>query len=536
MLSVSLYRLSVFLNNHISDLRMPETIRSEDCPPGLAPCYPGKKSKNNPNGTDLSRSEFADKVITDWVKYFTDKESYKRTPWAHKSRYLLQYMKPLGVGYQTAKTKLLDIERKLAEVTEDEELTSSQSLHNPMMEIDTEKVWSDMSRRVKDSEIDKWLNLSDKEIFEDKIEVREDVKNSYRYKAREKAYYLALSDTELFERYEAVSHYIRNLEEFKQRHRQFVENYMDDKFAQSSSQEILEKLSQTPASVQNSETYMNRLRHLSYEERSEKLVMKNIKDTINELNKTPTGRKQAKAFIAGVSHPVYGDPGLGLTRKAKGEVKNIKGKLLSGSETTLKVDNLKVRKISPQTVETIAREHWLENTIPEPAKHTGKAIEEGGETVPTRYQDRTDREVYENFKEDCSEKVKVEMAKVGQEMRNKLVKRIDSVDKQRRLEYAGSLPELFPSLDWFIKQRPAETKPLCDHTTGLCHLCEAARKNFSTIVQAAKTRCSCNTRMCPNWSCVCPVVDDDQEQAPCVCPPCECEDCVTCQVNSDLCV
>ena len=434
MLSVSLYRLSVFLNNHISDLRMPETIRSEDCPPGLAPCYPGKKSKNNPNGTDLSRSEFADKVITDWVKYFTDKESYKRTPWALKSRYLLQYMRPLGVGYQTAKTKLLDIERKLAEVTEDEELTSSQSLHNPMMEIDTERVWSDMSRRVKDIEIDKWLNLSDKEIFEDKIEVREDVKNSYRYKAREKAYYLALSDTELFERYEAVSHYIRNLEEFKQRHRQFVENYMDDKFAQSSSQEILEKLSQTPASVQNSETYMNRLRHLSYEERSEKLVMKNIKDTINELNKTPTGRKQAKAFIAGVSHPVYGDPGLGLTRKAKGEVKNIKGKLLSGSETTLKVDNLKVRKIFPQTVETIAREHWLENTIPEPAKHTGKAIEEGGETVPTRYQDRTDREVYENFKEDCSEKVKVEMAKVGQEMRNKLVKRIDSVDKQRWLE------------------------------------------------------------------------------------------------------
>ena len=154
--------------------------------------------------------------------------------------------------------------------------------------------------------------------------------------------------------------------------------------------------------------------------------------------------------------------------------------------------------------------------------------------MPTRYQDRTDREVYENFKEECSEKVKVEMAKVGQEMRNKLVKRIDSVDKQRRLEYAHSLSELFPSLDWFIKQRPAETKPLCDHTTGLCHLCEAARKNFSTIVQAAKTRCSCNTRMCPNWSCVCPVVDDDQEQAPCVCPPCECEDCLTCQVNSDL--
>ena len=53
---------------------MPDDIKSEDCPPGLAPYYPGKKTKNNPNGTDLSGSEFADKVITDWVKYFKDKD------------------------------------------------------------------------------------------------------------------------------------------------------------------------------------------------------------------------------------------------------------------------------------------------------------------------------------------------------------------------------------------------------------------------------------------------------------------------------
>ena len=46
--------------------------------------------------------------------------------------------------------------------------------------------------------------------------------------------------------------------------------------------------------------------------------------------------------------------------------------------------------------------------------------------MPTCYQDRTDRDCSKGW----SEKVKVEMAKVGQEMRNKLVKRIDSVDKQ----------------------------------------------------------------------------------------------------------
>ena len=129
-------------------------------------------------------------------------------------------------------------------------------------------------------------------------------------------------------------------------------------------------------------------------------------------------------------------------------MKQAKENLRRGKATTLKLTDKQKRQIFPKSVEVIARDHWIENTIPEPAKHKGKAIEEGNETLPTRYQDKTDKECYENFKDECEEKVKTEMNKVAQEMILKLSRRPDTTDKQRRLEYAQSVPDKFPSQDW----------------------------------------------------------------------------------------
>ena len=213
-----------------------------------------------------------------------------------------------------------------------------------------------------------------------------------------------MTDEELFENYDRVSSYTRCTEVFKERQKKFAGKYMEDNFANSSSQEILMKSSQTPAVIQNSDFYKSFLSHLNYEERSERLVMRNIRETVKELNKTPEGKKQAKMFLAGVSHPVYGDPGLGLNKTMKFETNQMKAKLLSGEEGTLNVANKSKRKVFPGSVEDIAREHWLENTIPEPAKHTGKAIEDGGETLPKRYQDKTDNECYGQFMESCGKK------------------------------------------------------------------------------------------------------------------------------------
>ena len=44
-----------------------EIINREDCPPAEAPFFPGQRTKNNKNGTTLSKIQFVNKVIEDWV-------------------------------------------------------------------------------------------------------------------------------------------------------------------------------------------------------------------------------------------------------------------------------------------------------------------------------------------------------------------------------------------------------------------------------------------------------------------------------------
>ena len=91
----------------------------------------------------------------------------------------------------------------------------------------------------------------------------------------------------------------------------------------------------------------------------------------------------------------------------------------------------------------------------------------------------------------------------------------------------------FPGLTWYIEQKPKEVKPLCDHTTGLCHLCESARENYRTMIRTMKRLCVCGTRMCPNFECFCPFQENDEEATgPCDCSPCDCEDCKKCKVIS----
>ena len=216
---------------------MSNRLRVEDCPAGTAPRYPGKQTRNNPNGTHLSKDQFADKVISDWVKHFEDKERYKKAPWSNKATYLLEYMKPLGIGYKAAKTKLLNIERMIAKEEEEEELTRSLSTHSKEMDIDTNEMaeYSDSCRVAKDFEIDKLLALSDREIFEDGLEIPDYLQNSRRYKKRQKEYYLGLEYEQFLDKYDSIPANIKGLVEFKQKHNQYAERFVDDNFAQSSS-------------------------------------------------------------------------------------------------------------------------------------------------------------------------------------------------------------------------------------------------------------------------------------------------------------
>ena len=513
-------------------------IRQEDCPPGRAPHYPGKKTKNNKSGSDLSYSDYLDKVISDWVSYFEGSQKYQECPFSVKTMYLVTYLRHLNVTKSEAGRRLIAAETMLATRADDKILSDSQGALCTDMDIDEEIEWweasSERSKWDKNKKVDNFLELSDQTLFNPDIKIPEDVKKSTRFKQREKKYLLALSDKDLFERNQSISKYTQNSDEYKERYQKYVTNYMEENFAVSSSQEMLEKLSQTPNTIQNSHMFKDLLSHLSNEEKSEKLVMKNIRDSLTELEKTVQGRKDAKKVIAAVSHPVFGDPGLGLNSHKKKETKLMKQNLLTGKSTTLELPQTEKRKIFPDSVKDIAHTHWKEHTIVEPAKHSGRAVTDDAETVPTRYQDKTDRECYENFREECGETIKIEMSKVSQELKSKLVNRPESIDKRRRLEYADSLPDKFPSISWYIAQRPEETKPLCDHTTGLCHVCESAKLNFSKIVRTAKSLCNCGSRSCPSFSCACPIPDDEDEDYVCACPQCECESCSMCKVSNIL--
>ena len=105
-----------------------EEIKKADCPPGLAEPYPGKKSRNNPKGTVLTKSEFTDKSVETWVRHFENSDEYHKTIFSHKVGYLQTYLKPLKVGYSDVKEKLMAAESKLAQESEEEILTQSQNL------------------------------------------------------------------------------------------------------------------------------------------------------------------------------------------------------------------------------------------------------------------------------------------------------------------------------------------------------------------------------------------------------------------------
>lgn len=216
----------------------------------------------------------------------------------------------------------------------------------------------------------------------------------------------------------------------------------------------------------------------------------------------------------------------------------MKVRLLTGEDSVLSPPVKAKKDVYPLPVKQLAEKHWDETTIPEPAvnrrmKRKEKALKEGEnaeETVPTRWQHLSATEQYENFKEEYKEKVKVEMEKKVQQEIVKLVGRPESEDKAKRLEKLQTLPECFPGQKWYEEQKPAEVKPLIDHSTGLCKVCESAGLNYLTLAKALKRLCVCQTSECPNWTCVCLGLGDDDDENQCNCG-CSCESCLGCQVQ-----
>ena len=97
-------------------------ICQKDCPPVPASKYPGAYSKDNPNGSVLSKVEYIDCVVKSWVEHFKEGEKYENTSLSKKVLYLTQHLH----NYKTKRLTHKEIRKLLVKA----EVTLEVSAHN----------------------------------------------------------------------------------------------------------------------------------------------------------------------------------------------------------------------------------------------------------------------------------------------------------------------------------------------------------------------------------------------------------------------
>lgn len=564
-----------------------DEISAEDCPRELAEAYPGKYNKNNLGGSTQTKQEYKKKAVQDWVANFGDKNSYQNTSLANKTRYLVLHLKNLNVKYKEAQ-KLL-VEAEVEEKKEDREKEEKEREEccegdenrgqeysvgeksganeggegemeetGELPEVVQSTVDEDMMDFEDEVEAGRNIDFEDKQNSKEASEESDsdddcivkrrvnnfDSKSTWQKRASinfELKKYMEKTDIELFESDLKVPEFVEKSKKYKKRKLQYIEQKVN---SYENSQEILENFSQAPSLIE--EALRRRLVHLTNQEKSARLLVKTLSDTLARLKLTPgrEARKQELTILAAVSHHRWGAPALqcNTSWRQDKEAREMKVRLLTGADQVLTPSEKPKRQIYPVSVEKVAEKHWMDTTIPEPAvkrrmKRKEKTLGEGEqvkEIVPTRWQHLSMKEQYSNFKEVCKNEVKEELTKQAEEDRAKVEKRPDSEDKARRLEMLENLPSKFPGEKWYKEQMPPEVKPLCDHTTGLCRVCEAAQLNYNSLAKTLKRLCSCGTRMCSKWVCLCKREgeEEDREEGVCSCS-CYCDQCQNCQVNCD---
>ena len=536
-------------------------ITKEDCPPQTAPPYPGKWSRENPRGTSVSRSDYIDHLVDNWVKHFEDSQSYQNSTLSHKAKYLVRYLVNVNVNWRKVNAKvatklLVQAEIRLAgggchtgdeshaeNDMVDQDGTNRQGEQTNTGRIDAELVGDhrmveeDMDLTVNEAAID-----GDEDMFSEEELTEEEV--SRREKELEIERVLKMSDKQLFEENNHIPEVVQKSRKFLERKSEYTERYIEENFSNLSSQGILENLSQTPNIVKESNEIKDKLSHLSLEDKANRTALKAAQDTITVLQNTPgqAARDQVKVITSALTHHTYGTPKLsGVSLRGKKEAKQMKNNFLIGSSSILTPLPKPKRHIFPKEVDDITIQHWIENTVLEPAVHRGKAMMDDKETIPTRYQALTDKEQYSLFQEDCGKEIEEIMRNVAQQKLAKISQWPDSDDKASRTKYYQSLHEKIPGIDFFLERKPKEVKPLHDHTTALCKVCEAAHLNWITLVKTMKTMCQCGSKCCPNWICLCERDQDEEDEVEeefqnltgCSCK-CNCVDCKKCKVRTSM--
>ena len=77
----------------MSDVKELFKIRYTDNPPDPAPPYPGKKSRNHPEGSVLTRHEFLQQHSDQWLQYVKDNALFKTSYFSDKLKCLKHHLR-----------------------------------------------------------------------------------------------------------------------------------------------------------------------------------------------------------------------------------------------------------------------------------------------------------------------------------------------------------------------------------------------------------------------------------------------------------
>ena len=506
-------------------------ITQDDCPLNKAEKYPRKFTKNNLTGTTLSKEEYKETLVKNWVQHFYQSEikteKYQNTPLAHKSIYLMRHLDNNPVKQKEARALIIKAEVSIDTNNRQRENEQEEDLDVNL--VDTENAEVELQDKMDQDETED--NNEDMEV---------DVSDSAETRTKKEILvkeFLCKTDTELFGVNLEVPIVVEKSRKYIERKRNYIISYMETNDYQDS-QEVLDNLSQAPKVVK--EVLKQKLQHLTREEKANRVLCKTLSDTLTRLKETPgaEARKQVQIVLAAISHHTWGLPALKghSSWRLDKEAREMKVRLLTGVNPILTPPPKAKKDIYPVEVKELVEQHWMESTIPEPSvRRRMKRNEKEGakvvQSVPTRWQHLSHKEQYSNFKEELGGQVEKVMTEHAHKEIEKISKRPDSDDKTRRLEVYQTLPKKIPGEKYYRDQKPPEVKPLQDHTTGLCRVCEAGGLNYETLTTTLRRLCSCGSNKCPSWLCLCREGDDQDQDEPCSCA-CSCEACNNCQVNN----
>ena len=182
-------------------------IRKKDCPSKIADSYPGKYSKDKPNGSFLTKKQHIEQEVQKWIDHFGDSNEYQNESVANKVIYLEQHLKPLNVSRKNARKLLVQSESKNTERGKKKVPERQSENDNVEEEMDYDNDVE--SPEVENVEMIESEHNSDEDMFaEDDVENKNIKRNESNL---ELAAVLAKTDVELFEeRFEVSAHVERS--------------------------------------------------------------------------------------------------------------------------------------------------------------------------------------------------------------------------------------------------------------------------------------------------------------------------------------